>query len=333
MEATSIPTERTLFFITQLGSKSSPERRRADEVEKYILSVAREAFGLQVIRSDKEPTPGQITSQIVRRIVDSTVIVADVTGGNPNVFYELGIAHAFGRPVVLLVKNANTLPFDVHGERMIVIGDSDVIGAAEAEEAAKQLRQALSLVLEPGYVPRSLVTEVAEKRSIDALAPDNPLAAELRAIRTGVDTIRAGMEDLRRVRDEEEEFLQDDAWEPEAYPRDRGDSGPNKVDLMAALEASLAAVRQQNEQGDQPTGRGLALPLEVGDSVDHRKFGLGAVLEILGEGDATEAIVRFDSVGEKRLLLAWSPLQRIGTSDDATRDPPQPEGGSEGEGV
>jgi hypothetical protein len=312
--------ERTLFFITQLGAKGSLERRRADEVEKYILSVAREAFGLEVIRSDKEPTPGQITSQIVRRIVDSTVIVADLTGGNANVFYELGIAHAFGRPVILLVKSVNAVPFDVHSERMIVIGDADVIGASEAEDASKRLRQALSIVLEPGYVPRSLVTDVAEKRSIDALAPGNPLAAELRAIRAGVETIRATVEDLRRTRDEESEFLQDEAWEPETYARERSDpDAPTVIDLMATLEASLAAVREGKASSGQNSRQKT---FEVGEPVEHPKFGIGTVQEIIGMGDAAEAIIDFESAGTKRLLLAWSPLRPIVIpQDDDIEDP------------
>jgi DNA helicase-2/ATP-dependent DNA helicase PcrA len=52
------------------------------------------------------------------------------------------------------------------------------------------------------------------------------------------------------------------------------------------------------------------LGIRVGDDVVHGKFGEGVVLEIIGSGDAAEAIVRFPGVGEKRLLLAWSPLKK-----------------------
>ena len=53
------------------------------------------------------------------------------------------------------------------------------------------------------------------------------------------------------------------------------------------------------------------LGLQAGDDVVHGKWGEGVVLEVIGEGDKAEGIVRFSSVGEKRLLLAWSPLERV----------------------
>ena len=54
-----------------------------------------------------------------------------------------------------------------------------------------------------------------------------------------------------------------------------------------------------------------ALGLAVGDDVVHGKWGEGVVLEVMGEGESAEALIRFPSVGEKRLLLAWSPLKRV----------------------
>ncbi len=53
------------------------------------------------------------------------------------------------------------------------------------------------------------------------------------------------------------------------------------------------------------------LGLHVGDDVTHEKFGEGVILDVIGEGDKAEAVVRFRDAGEKRLLLAWAPLQRV----------------------
>ncbi len=63
-----------------------------------------------------------------------------------------------------------------------------------------------------------------------------------------------------------------------------------------------------------PTGaRGAeGIGLRVGDDVSHDKFGEGVILELVGEGDKTEAVVHFRDVGEKRLLLAWAPLAKVG---------------------
>ncbi len=59
-------------------------------------------------------------------------------------------------------------------------------------------------------------------------------------------------------------------------------------------------------------GRGTRLPgLRVGDDVGHDTFGEGVVLDVIGEGEKAEAVIRFRDVGEKRLLLAWAPLQKL----------------------
>ena len=52
--------------------------------------------------------------------------------------------------------------------------------------------------------------------------------------------------------------------------------------------------------------------MRIGDDVRHAKWGEGVILDIEGQGDKTEAVVRFPEVGEKRLLLAWAPLDKVG---------------------
>jgi DNA helicase-2/ATP-dependent DNA helicase PcrA len=77
-----------------------------------------------------------------------------------------------------------------------------------------------------------------------------------------------------------------------------------------------AAMRPAPARSDMPSGpvgaRGAeSMGLRVGDDVSHDKFGEGVKLELVGEGDKTEAVVHFRDVGEKRLLLAWAPLEKV----------------------
>ena len=78
-------------------------------------------------------------------------------------------------------------------------------------------------------------------------------------------------------------------------------------DAAATRPPTSARVRRR------PVGaRGAEqLGLRVGDDVRHEKFGDGVIVDIEGSGDKAEAVVRFRDVGEKRLLLAWAPLQRV----------------------
>ncbi|HEX7094833.1 MAG TPA: 3'-5' exonuclease, partial [Acidimicrobiales bacterium] len=68
--------------------------------------------------------------------------------------------------------------------------------------------------------------------------------------------------------------------------------------------------RAMRSSPPQPSGA-HTLGIKVGDDVRHAKWGEGVVLELVGEGDKTEARVRFPSVGEKVLLLSWAPLEKI----------------------
>lgn len=74
-----------------------------------------------------------------------------------------------------------------------------------------------------------------------------------------------------------------------------------------------AVVNAAVRQASQPTGANGAeqLGLRVGDDVGHEKFGEGVITDVIGQGDKAEAVVRFRDVGEKRLLLAWAPLEKL----------------------
>src|SRR5438046_10761795 len=99
------------FVIAEIGSNGSPTRARADEVLKYIIEPVAEEFHLDPVRSDRDATPGQITPRIVKLILASPVVIADLTGQNANVYYELAIAHAFGLNIIVLLANVKSISF------------------------------------------------------------------------------------------------------------------------------------------------------------------------------------------------------------------------------
>jgi DNA helicase-2/ATP-dependent DNA helicase PcrA len=71
-----------------------------------------------------------------------------------------------------------------------------------------------------------------------------------------------------------------------------------------------AVERAMRPTGPTPSGA-ESLGIRVGDDVRHTAWGEGVVLDVEGSGDKAEAVVRFPSVGEKRLLLAWAPLEKL----------------------
>ncbi len=97
----------------------------------------------------------------------------------------------------------------------------------------------------------------------------------------------------------------------------RGRSSSSGRRDPAQHRQSVAAAAMAPPPTAVPSGpvgaRGAeVMGLRVGDDVAHEKFGEGVILQLVGDGDKSEAVVHFRDVGEKRLLLAWAPLTRVG---------------------
>ncbi len=120
--ATSLPTlERSV--VVQQGDSCFVMMPFGDPVGSYykiIYEPAIQKAGLKAVRADDEIfSTGTIMDQIWSGIHAAKVLVAELTGRNPNVFYELGLAHALQKPVVLVSSNEADVPFDVQHIRVI----------------------------------------------------------------------------------------------------------------------------------------------------------------------------------------------------------------------
>lgn len=186
----------TLFLAIEIGPDGSPQRRRANDVFDEIVSPVAKELSLCAIRADRDATPGSISSKMVKDITECTVFVGDLTGRNPNVFYELAIAHSFSRPTVVMADKGSSSPFDVKDERLVILGDlSEKLGVGEMRLAQSALMAQLEIALKPGYLPKSPVSEAATARSLDELGSHDPVAAELSTIRDQL----AGLDRVMRI--------------------------------------------------------------------------------------------------------------------------------------
>ena len=86
--------------------------------EHFLVSVLTES-GFAVRRADNLQNAQNIIKDIVNGIAKSDLIVADLTDSNPNVYYELGLAHALNKPVILLTQELDSLPFDLKSYRVV----------------------------------------------------------------------------------------------------------------------------------------------------------------------------------------------------------------------
>jgi hypothetical protein len=115
-----------------------------DYYEK-IFRPAIEKAGLQPVRADAEIfATGKIIDQVWRGINAAKVLVAELTTRNPNVFYELGLAHALRKPVVLVSSNEADVPFDLQHIRVIYYDVTDPFwGTKLVEKVAENILSAV----------------------------------------------------------------------------------------------------------------------------------------------------------------------------------------------
>jgi hypothetical protein len=161
--ALSLDTE--CFFIAPIGKEGSSERKRSDGVLKFVVARAADELGLVAVRADQISEPGQITLQVIDHILGARGAVADLTGLNPNVFYELAVRHTARLPIALIAEKDCSLPFDIAQMRTIFFDSTDLASADNCR--------------------RDIVTHLRE--AFDKKAVDSPIATsvDVRALQGG----------------------------------------------------------------------------------------------------------------------------------------------------
>lgn len=128
--------EHECFFIAPISADDSDIRKRSNGVRDFVIAPAVESLDLKVVRADDLMKPGQITLQVIEHVLSAKAVVADLTGRNPNVYYELAVRHTARLPVVLIIEEEDfeNLPFDIQQMRIIKLNHKDLASAASAKD-------------------------------------------------------------------------------------------------------------------------------------------------------------------------------------------------------
>ncbi|WP_126947297.1 hypothetical protein [Xanthomonas sp. BRIP62418] len=130
------------------GSEAKVAYEDAIEVFEEIILPACDALNVEAFRADHISRTGEIHEQIFRYLRDSHIVIADLTGANPNVMYELGLRHTTGK-LTFQIGEKGKLPFDISTIRTILFNRT----AARLIAAKKSLTAALKEGLEHGSDP------------------------------------------------------------------------------------------------------------------------------------------------------------------------------------
>jgi len=153
------------FVVGPIGEAGSTIRRKADWLLIGIIKPVLEAaeFNFHVKRADDDDTPGSIADAVIIDVLDADLVVADLTGFNPNAFYELGLRHMTEKPTVHIIAENVKLPFDNYAQRTIFFELDDI---DSIEKGKARLAEAVRTVRGLGFVVRNPVTQARGKATL-----------------------------------------------------------------------------------------------------------------------------------------------------------------------
>lgn len=125
--------KRTCFIITPIGGTSTPIRRKIDGIIDEVIERVLKELGYEMLVSHRINDSGSVTNAIIKGVYESNLVIANLTGNNPNVMYEVALRHASGRPIIHITENIGELPFDINDQRTISFTD-DMAGAHQLKD-------------------------------------------------------------------------------------------------------------------------------------------------------------------------------------------------------
>lgn len=103
-----------------------------------VIQRAATANGMDSGRADNRWDHPAIIQDVVALIDEAAIVICDCTGKNANVFYEMGIAHSYGKEVIIITQNPADIPFDIaHLRHIRYLGNDQGLAQLEAELTAR----------------------------------------------------------------------------------------------------------------------------------------------------------------------------------------------------
>ncbi len=234
--------KKKCFVIMPYGGNDPAAQKHFSGVFKTIISPAVRNAGYEPKRSDLGGEPGNITTDIIRDLADSEVVIADLTTGNPNVFFELGIRHAFRKSgTVHLVDKSHGLPFDLRTYRAIEYTDD----MADVPDVQQKIEEAIQRRIDQ--------PDRADNPVHDAI-PELPIDLRSTGDKALTDQLRTAQEKLEGLRKENDKLTAELAqYRPATSTGDADDLDAVLANADAAMKSRgefvILKLRQAMEEG------------------------------------------------------------------------------------
>jgi hypothetical protein len=122
-----------VFVLTPFGEEY---RESYDAIVKVCHDI-----GLKCVRGDEENASGEILTHILRLMLKARLVIANVGGRNPNVYYELGLAHALDKSTILVSQELEGVAFDIRSQRILIFDSISSLSSRLLPMIARILRR------------------------------------------------------------------------------------------------------------------------------------------------------------------------------------------------
>lgn len=183
---------KTCFVIMPISDHPDYDPGHFKRVYEYIIKPACQKAGYEAIRADDTVKTNDIVSDIIKKIIDSDMAICDMSSRNPNVFYELGLRHAFNLKTTLIKDKKTSRAFDIAGLRSVEYDES--LRVDEVKKAISAIAEAIMETEkmnseEPNSTIQLLgLSAPAKKVELKAMSGENAaIMGEIRSLRNDVE--------------------------------------------------------------------------------------------------------------------------------------------------
>jgi hypothetical protein len=181
------------FVIGPIGDEGSQERAHADWL---LMGIIRPVFEKDypdwvLERADTIDTPGMVSSQIINRLHDVELVIADLSFHNANAFYEMSIRHKVAKPIIHMIREGDKIPFDVIPHRAIKFS---IALPQDQESARDRLRAAIVEATKPEFEPDNPITHARGRAEFEEHA-----SPAMRMLADEIATLRARLDDVEVI--------------------------------------------------------------------------------------------------------------------------------------
>ena len=187
-----VSAKKLCFIVGPIDDEGTDIRAHADWVLDGIIRPVMAGYpDYQVKRADHDARPGLIGVQMINDLLDADLVIADLSYLNPNAFWEIGIRHVIGTPIIHMQLATQKIPFDVAGYRAIKFA---LARHMDLEKAKVDLKNFVNETMAPNYLQDNPVTNARGRLKLEQNA-----TPETRVLMEEMDLLKSQMNDMRRI--------------------------------------------------------------------------------------------------------------------------------------